>query len=315
MLYFLRMAMAGSAGLALYFGAFQGPVYYQITKLKLEGKGPECPWSEALAMPRASARFAELREQHEATTHAGASDAALGIVQVATGGRSFWVKQGGTEMSGAKLIPYLLTEHEWIQERNPGVRVDRGDVVVDIGAHVGVFTDNALRAGASKVIMVEPDPINVECLRRNFATELANGRVVLIAEGAWSSHSELELHIGVSNSGTGSMQYAEKGSRSVKVPVRPLDEMLAEKGITQVNFIKMDIEGAEREALRGASKLLAAARPKLMLDSYHLPDDPVVLPKLINQLNAKYEALCGPCELNDNLNRGAQLTPHVTFYR
>src|ERR1022692_3974724 len=65
------------------------------------------------------------------------------------------------------------------QRRNIyGNRVRPGDIVLDAGANVGVFTRKALQAGASKIIAIEPGPENVECLRRNFAAEIADGRVV-----------------------------------------------------------------------------------------------------------------------------------------
>src|SRR5262249_32097121 len=67
-----------------------------------------------------------------------------------------------------------------------------------------------------------------------------------------------------------------------------------------------DIEGAEREALRGATQTLARFFPELMLDSYHRPDDMQVLPPIIRQANPRYAMICGPCE--------ETFTPHVTYY-
>src|SRR5437588_10416559 len=67
--------------------------------------------------------------------------------------------------SGDALI-YDLAE----QKRDIyGRRVHSGDIVLDAGANVGVFTRKALWAGASKIIAIEPGPENLECLRRNFA--------------------------------------------------------------------------------------------------------------------------------------------------
>jgi FkbM family methyltransferase len=142
--------------------------------------------------------------------------------------------------------------------------VQSGDVVVDVGAHVGTFGDDALRRGASKVILIEPDPVNVECIRRNFAQEIAGGRVIVVPEGAWSSRSTLKFSTGVSNSGTGSFVVQEEGSKTLSIPVRPLDDILAGLGIGKIDYIKIDIEGAEREALKGARQTLRRWRPVLM---------------------------------------------------
>ena len=50
----------------------------------------------------------------------------------------------------------------------------------------------------------------------------------------------------------------------------------------------------------------------MMLDSYHLPDDATVLPKLLASLQPAYQEVCGPCEFNNN--HGSRIAPHVTFY-
>ena len=89
--------------------------------------------------------------------------------------------------SGDSLI-YDLSE----QKRNIyGTDIHVGDIVLDAGANVGVFTRKALWAGASKVIAIEPGPENLECLRRNFASEIADGRVVLYPKGVWNKDDVL----------------------------------------------------------------------------------------------------------------------------
>jgi hypothetical protein len=79
--------------------------------------------------------------------------------------------------------------------------------------------------------------------------------------------------------------------------------------LNKVDFIKMDIEGAEREALAGANGILVKYHPRLMIDSYHLPDDVVVLPKIIHQAWPGYSQVCGGCEVEQG-----SMHPHVTFY-
>jgi len=74
--------------------------------------------------------------------------------------------------------------------------VKPGDIVLDCGAHVGVFTDIALRRGASKVVSIEPDPTNLECLRRNFPSEIASGRVIIVPKGVWNRDQIITLYIG-----------------------------------------------------------------------------------------------------------------------
>lgn len=306
--------LACLVGLGVWFLAAGGFVYFQVVGMKLWGAAPECPWKRVLSLPGDAGRFGALQTGYLSKVPVVEADDERGIQRVASPLRPFWVSKAGGEMSGPDLIAYLLTEHSWVEERHAAELVQAGDTVIDCGAHVGVFTASALRRGARRVIMIEPDPVNVECLRRNFRAELESGRVTLVPEGAWSEHGTIELHTGVANSGTGSMMHKEEGSVTVRVPVRPIDDMVRTLGVERVDFIKMDIEGAEREALKGAARTLAKFRPRLMLDSYHLPDDPVVLPALIRKIEPSYAMTCGPCELNMN-EREARIMPHVTFYR
>ena len=76
---------------------------------------------------------------------------------------------------------------------------------------------------------------------------------------------------------------------TVTVRAITLDEMLDELKLDRVDFIKMDIEGAERHALSGARRTLAARKPRLAICIYHAPDDPVAVPRVIQEANATYQ--------------------------
>jgi FkbM family methyltransferase len=118
-----------------------------------------------------------------------------------------------------------------------------------------------------KVIAFEPDSLNFEKLKRNIAlNHLTN--VIAISKGVYcknallnfdSSHDEA-AHVLLD------MQ-AEPNSR---VPVVTLDSELDTLGIQRVDFIKMDIEGAEIEALKGAAKTLKSNSVHLAIASYHI---------------------------------------------
>ena len=74
-----------------------------------------------------------------------------------------------------------------------------------------------------------------------------------------------------------------------KVPVRPLDTILNEIGVTGVDFIKMDIEGSERFALQGSQDTLRRYAPHLAICSYHLPDDALAIPHVIQKAQPRYQ--------------------------
>ena len=313
MLRALKSTLAIVAGLLVYGTVFQRDLGKAMISKAVGGDQP-CPWKQLAQYPWAVARFSELQEEIGRRVTVERVDPVLPIQLMRTEGRSFWIRKEGNDRDGKGTLAYVLAEQEWISQYAGVNNVQRGDVVVDVGAHVGTFDDDALRRGASKVILVEPDPVNVECIRRNFAGEIAEGRVVVVPEGAWSARSTLEFSVGVANSGTGSFVLHEKGRATIKVPVRPLDEILAELGIDHVDYVKMDIEGAEREALKGASATLRKSKPVIMLDHYHLPDDAVVLPKVIRAGNAAYQPVCALCS-PDRLGSQDRFIPYSVFYR
>lgn len=279
---------------------------------KLRGKAPGCEWNRVLSFHADFDRFHKTYQRALGSVSQSDSDDSLGIIRVSSPKRAFWVRRAGSTRDGAQLIAYLLAEHTWMVENNPAQAVRPGDIVLDCGAHVGVFTHQALEAGAARVVAIEPDPVHLECLRRNFAAEIAQGRVSIVPKGVWSSDKTLTLHLGVGNSGMNSV-VKPQGGGSVEVPVTTIDQIACELGLPRVDYIKMDIEGAEREALQGGMATLRRHRPRLMLDSYHRPDDLEVLPALIRRAHPGYATTCGPCEPHPE-DQG-HLVPHFTYYQ
>ena len=193
----------------------------------------------------------------------------------------FWM----TTASGSSLV-YDLAE----QKRNIyGTEIHRGDVVLDAGANVGVFTRKALWAGASKVIAIEPGPENVECLRRNFAAEIADGRVVIYPKGVWDKDDILKLSVDPVSSAKDSFVRPIETAEFINVELTTIDKMVAELGLARVDFIKMDIEGAEQKAVVGAKNTIAKFHPRMALCIYHLKDDPTMVPKLVHDAYADYK--------------------------
>jgi FkbM family methyltransferase len=278
--------------------------------IKLRGNAPDCTWERIGSIHAEHSRFGALSRSFSQAVSVRQEESGAGIELVSSPGRAFWLRKSGKAMNGAELLAYLLAEHHWVAEMQSGQYVRPGDTVLDCGAHVGVFTYMALRHGAARVIAVEPDPINAECFRSNFQREISAGRVVLVPEGVWSKQTELDLSQGVSNSGTSGV-VAPESTAVIKIRVNTIDNIIGNIGLSKLDFVKMDIEGAEREALAGAQETLRRFRPRLMLDTYHRPDDPAVLRRLIHRANPAYVEVCGPCEQNPQT---ARIIPHVTFF-
>lgn len=78
---------------------------------------------------------------------------------------------------------------------------------------------------------------------------------------------------------------AGEDSRIESIEVIKLDEFLKDERVT---FIKMDIEGAEYDALQGAAQIIKDQKPRLAISVYHKPDDIINIPKLLLSLRADY---------------------------
>jgi FkbM family methyltransferase len=176
------------------------------------------------------------------------------------------------------------------------LHVRGGDIVLDVGANIGVFTKKALALGASKVVAIEPVPANVECLKRNLQREIREGRVVVVEKGAWDKEDVLEMNIDAGNAAAHSFA-RQRGPQQTRqlLPLTTIDRIAADLGLPRVDFIKMDIEGAERRAVDGAKDVLKKFHPWLALSVYHLEDDPQVIPARVRAADATYRFKCGPC--------------------
>ena len=182
-----------------------------------------------------------------------------------------------------------------------GAQIFPGDTVLDCGANVGTYVRAALRRGAARVIAIEPVPDNLEALRRNFSAEIAAGKVLVYPKGVWREASTLPMNV-YDNAAFHSFVMEERWEagravRTIQLPLTTVDALVDELGLERVDVIKMDIEGAEREALLGAQKTLRRFRPRLALAAENLDDDWDVLPTRVRAIEPSYSSNPGPCML------------------
>ncbi len=162
---------------------------------------------------------------------------------------------------------------------------------MDCGAHVGTFSRFAFRKGASRVVAIEPDPVNLVCLEQNFPEEISNGRMLVVRAGVWDKRTVLTLSedLGDNSGGNSFVVPLPHGGSLAGIPVAPLDDIVSELHLVQVDFIKMDIEGSEQNALRGATETLRRFRPRMAICTYHLPDDAKLIPAIVTAVQPSYQ--------------------------
>ncbi len=172
------------------------------------------------------------------------------------------------------------------------VQVEPGDVVIDGGACWGdtslAFADLAGPDG--RVLAMEFDARNLEVCRRNARRNpRVAGRIEWVERALWDATGE---RIAYEPAGYGTRLVRGWGDSAVACTTT-IDDLVAERGLERVDFIKLDIEGAELHALRGAQRTLREHRPKLAIAAYHLGDDLATLPAFIAGLDVGYELHLG----------------------
>jgi FkbM family methyltransferase len=145
-----------------------------------------------------------------------------------------------------------------------GIGVKPGDVVVDAG---GCWGDTALyfAQDAAQVYCFECTPSNLKIISENLAMNASlSGKIRVVQKALWNTSGEKLVF---QDLGPGSR--ASSDGTGVEVETQTLDDFVAANSVERVDFIKMDIEGAEPEALIGAERTIRKHRPQLAISVYH----------------------------------------------
>jgi FkbM family methyltransferase len=154
-----------------------------------------------------------------------------------------------------------------------------GMTVLDVGAHHGLYTLlSSIRVGTDgRVVAFEPSPRERERLKRHIQSNgCRNVQVIPTALSSSSGKSSFFLVEGASDYCNSLRPPAVQAkTRQVEVEVTTLDEFLAKTSMNAVDFVKLDVEGAELDVLKGATKLLRSnTRPILLVEVYDIRTEP-----------------------------------------
>lgn len=178
------------------------------------------------------------------------------------------------------LHPIFCPEEEYFPEMLDGIPfLTSNEIFVDVGAYIGDTVKRFIAAVNRQyhtIYAFEPDPLNYQKLIHE-TTEFPN----IICRQLSTLDRCDKIHF-CSNGQTSQL----KESGNVLVQSNTLDHQFENEPVT---FIKMDIEGAECLALRGARCLIQKYQPKLAICTYHSMEDMVMVPDLIVKLNPNYK--------------------------
>lgn len=170
-------------------------------------------------------------------------------------------------------------------DNDGNVMIEKGDTVFDAGAWIGDFSAYAICMGADSAYAFEIDSDNITQLKK---TAKLNKGIIVVEAGVGESDDTVKIQ-GESNAAYIDQNNDDHKTSAREVRIVSLDNFVKKNRIEKVDFIKADIEGFERNMLRGAKETLRNFAPKLSICTYHLPDDPQVLAKIILDANPNYQ--------------------------
>ena len=194
----------------------------------------------------------------------------------------------------SKISDYrFATEPQYFLE---GFLPNAGEIAIDGGAYDGATALAFAKRGAS-VYAFEMNAINYQ----NCAARIGNNPAITLENLGLSDKAGVEKYF---NGGAGSGKHP---NGNLMANFIDLDTYVARKDLPRVDYIKLDIEGAELDMLHGAAKTITRCKPKMAVSAYHKPKDLWTLATYIKSLRADYEfefrhyqIACGDYILNDN---------------
>lgn len=182
----------------------------------------------------------------------------------------------------------------WVLEYFRHFVPDAGDLVFDVGGELGYETTQFSRmvGPSGKVVVFECFPSHIERLKSIASTR---PNIEIIERACWNQPALLEFHVGNtpgSNTAVPDAQgqhgqaLANRAKGVISVQADTLDSLWETHAQRRpVDFLKMDIEGAEYEALDGAKELLKSAR-RVVIAAYHIRDGKRTADRVAQQLAA-----------------------------
>lgn len=183
-------------------------------------------------------------------------------------------------------LSYLFEAESSKDESYSIMGADTFKICADLGAYNGDTVREILERSplAEKIYALEPDRRNFKKLDVFCNEYEGSAKLIPINAAAWSEDTILTFgDEGNRNSGVFA---PSKTSKTVEISALAPDSMI---GSDKIDYIKYDVEGAEREALIGSARSISAHRPALLVSAYHKSEDIFSLPLLVRSIRPDYK--------------------------
>ena len=164
----------------------------------------------------------------------------------------------------------------------------KNDVVIDVGANMGIFSLLAMKRGVKTVYAFEPLKHALSHLNANIVSNNYEDRIIPIPYALSNKSGAVSFIENKDNMGASRITDNDTES-TCTINCFTLDEWVHENNIQKIDFIKADIEGSERDMLTGARNVIKRDHPRLAICTYHLRDDPKVIRDIILSIDSTYK--------------------------
>jgi FkbM family methyltransferase len=166
------------------------------------------------------------------------------------------------------------------------IKFNENEVFLDCGAYNGDTIDDFLKycPNYKQIVAFEPETINFEELKRKHS---GNNKITLINAGVYDKNGEISFDV-VKNTGSSKISedvQIDETKNFATIKITTIDAL----DLENVTFIKMDVEGAELNALKGAQRTILRYKPKLAVCIYHSDEDMLRIAEYIHCLLPEYK--------------------------
>jgi FkbM family methyltransferase len=187
------------------------------------------------------------------------------LLSVPSGGS---VRVGYRETLGLSSLLYGTFEKGELEFVSQYLR--HGNTVMDIGANIGLFAVVMGRTigQTGVVIAFDPVPNNIVRLKSNLNENGISAEAVYeLALGSANELMELKMSDDTAYASMHKVEYGFGNGQVIQVSVKRLDDVWHERGRPMISFIKMDVEGAELEIIKGGVEMLTQCHPTMLIEA------------------------------------------------